>query len=376
MNENEILSYAAAVQPSGEEFLKAAAERQGALAKPPGSLGLLEEYSIRMAGVQKTIRPHTDHPGILVFAADNGVVEEGVSSAPKSVTWSQCVNMTRHLTGMSSMAHHFGDDVLVVDVGVDARFSPEQHAAGILDRKVRMGTRNLAKEAAMTREEVCAAMSAGIEAVGILKERGVDVIGIGEMGIGNTTTSSCVLAVLTGSDAETVTGRGGGLTDEAFVHKKQLIARALEMHFPGFPEQPVQDDVIGVLSKVGGLDISAMCGAFLACARAGIPAVVDGFISIVAAMCAVRLCPAAKDAVFLSHASYEIGYRIATEDLGVAPCLLCGMRLGEGSGCVVMFRVLEAACAAMNEMATFEEASINDDYLEEIRAKDSFTVES
>ena len=194
-------------------------------------------------------------------------------------------------------------------------------------------------------------------------------LGIGEMGIGNTTTSSAVLAALTGADVEAVTGRGGGLTDEGFLRKKEVLRQSLALH------RPDKNDVIGVLAGVGGLDLAAMTGAFLGCAHERVPAAVDGFISIAAALCAVRLCPAVRDYLFLSHDSYEVGYRIAAEELGLTPCLHLGMRLGEGSGCPLLFRVLEGACGVMRGMATFDEASIEDGYLEEIRAMDAFTVE-
>ena len=198
---------------------------------------------------------------------------------------------------------------------------------------------------------------------------GVQAIGVGEMGIGNTTTSAAVLAALTGASVDDVTGRGAGLTDAGFRRKKDVLAAALALHHPD-PADPV-----GVLSCVGGLDLAAMTGAFLGCAKERIPAVVDGYISIVAALCAVRLCPAVRDVLFLSHASYEIGYRLAADAIGLEPCLLLGMRLGEGSGCPLMFQVLKAACAVVNDMATFAEASIMDDYLDEIRSVDAFTVD-
>ena len=179
-----------------------------------------------------------------------------------------------------------------------------------------------------------------------------------------------MLAALTGAPVEALTGRGGGLTDSAFETKKRVIQQALDLH------RPPQDDPVAVLSMVGGLDLAAMTGAFLGCAREGVAAVVDGFISVVAALCAARLCPAAKDMMFLSHASYEAGYRLAADELGLEPCLLLGMRLGEGSGCPLMFRVLQGACAVLRDMATFAEGEIQDDYLAPIRAMDAFTVEN
>ena len=238
----------------------------------------------------------------------------------------------------------------------------------VVNKKVAYGTKNLRCEPAMTRQQALQAVMAGIEQACIAKAEGVDVLGVGEMGIGNTTTSSAVLAALTGATVEAVTGRGGGLLDKAFAVKKQVIREALDKH------QPDPNDPIDVLAKVGGFDLCAMCGVFLGAAAERIPVVIDGFISVVAALCAARLCPHVKDFLFPSHASFEVGYSIAVKELGLQPFLLLDMRLGEGSGCPLAFLTMEAACAVMNEMATFAEAAINDDYLEEIRKGDQFTV--
>ena len=192
------------------------------------------------------------------------------------------------------------------------------------------------------------------------------ILGAGEMGIGNTTTSAAVLAALTGLPVEAVTGRGGGMTDAGFLRKKQVITDALALHCPD------KNDVLDVLCKVGGLDIAAMCGVFLGAARQRLPVVIDGFISVVAALCARRLCPAAGDYFFASHASHEVGYAAAVKELGLEPWLHLGMRLGEGSGCPIAFRVMEAACATAEGMATFEGAAIDDSYLDDIRGKDCF----
>ena len=189
------------------------------------------------------------------------------------------------------------------------------------------------------------------------------------MGIGNTTTSSAVLAVLLDADVEAVTGRGGGITDQSFLKKKLVVKTAIEVN------QPDKTDVIDVLAKVGGFDIAAMCGAFLGCAITRRPVVIDGFISAVAALCACRLCPHAVQYFIPSHASYEIGYRLSMDAMGLEPLFLLGMRLGEGSGCPLAFEVLRAACAIINDMATFDQAGIDDGYLEEIREGDKFTVE-
>ena len=364
MTQQELQAYIQAVRPADEAAMSAARRRQAELAKPPGSMGQLEEMAIRLAGVTGQVCPTIECCRVAVFAADNGVVAEGVSCAPQSVTLQQAVNMTRRKTGMSALAKTYGDDVSVVDVGIAAAvFCPE-----ILPRKVRFGTGNIAVEPAMTRSEALTAMAVGMEAAAKAREDGISVLGVGEMGIGNTTTSAAVLSVLLGVDVEAVTGRGGGLTDEGFARKKQVLNRALARH------RPDPDDVLDVLHKVGGLDLAAMTGAFLGCAQERIAAAVDGYISVTAALCAVRLCPAVRDYLFLSHRSYELGYRMAAQALALTPCLALDMRLGEGSGCPLLFRVMEGACGVMRQMATFSEAAIADDYLAPIRAGDSFTV--
>lgn len=352
------------IAPADNAAMEKARQRQAELAKPPGSLGKLEDYSIRLAGITGNVKNEIEKCRVIVLAADNGVTAEGVSSAPTSVTLSQVINMTRHITGMSSLAFYFGNEVVVADLGIDT----DRKIPGVLDRKIRRSTGNIAKERAMTRQQVLDAMAVGLDLAADAAKDGVNAVGVGEMGIGNTTTSSAVLSALTGATPESVTGRGGGLTDQAFAVKKQVITKALVLHHPD------QEDVVDVLSAVGGLDLAAMTGVFLGCALQHIPAVVDGFISIVAALCACRLNPNVKHYLFLSHASYEIGYRLAAEELGLEPCLLLDMRLGEGSGCPIAFQILKAACAVMNGMGTFAEAAIQDDYLEPIRAQDSFTV--
>ena len=365
MTERELQQYMASIRGGDEAAMDAARRRQAALAKPPGSLGKLEDISIRLAGIGGEVCPTIRKCRVAVFAADNGVVAEGVSCAPQSVTLQQAVNMTRHKTGMSSLAQSFGDEVQVIDVGIAA----DVRCGDIIDRKVRRGTGNIAKEPAMERQEALAAIAAGIEAAAAAKKDGVDALGIGEMGIGNTTTSAAVLAVLLDVPVEQVTGRGGGLTDAGFQTKKRVLRQALALH------RPDKNDVVDVLCTVGGLDIAAMTGAFLGCAHDRIAAAVDGYISVVAALCAVRLCPAVRNHLFLSHRSFEVGYRLAAEALGLEPCLALDMRLGEGSGCPLLFRVMEGACGVMANMATFAEAAIEDDYLAPIRAGDSFTVE-
>lgn len=349
-----------AVAPLDRGTMTAAEVYQARLAKPPGSLGRLEEISIQLAGITGRVHNALNKKQLLVFAADNGVVAEGVSSTPQSVTKQQTINLTRGKTGAAVLAKHFGCGLTVCDVGVNA----DIYESTVLNRKIAYGTQNICTGPAMTREQTLQAILTGAE---IARTVDADVIGVGEMGIGNTTTSSAVLAVLLGADVEAVTGRGGGITEESFRKKKAVIRTVIEVN------RPDRDDVVGVLSKVGGFDLAAMCGAFLGAAAARRPAVIDGLISAAAALCAVRLCPNVRGYLVPSHASFEIGYRLAMEAMDLHPLFDLGMRLGEGSGCPLAFQVLDAACAVINDMATFDEAGINDDYLDEIRRGGQFT---
>ena len=254
-------------------------------------------------------------------SADNGVVVEGVSSAPQSVTLMQTINLTRAKTGASTLCKHFGCGITVCDVGVNADIKEPK----VLNRKIAYGTQNIVNGPAMSREQAMQAIMTGIE---LAQNTDADVIGIGEMGIGNTTTSSAVLAVLLGADVDAVTGRGGGITDASFLKKKQVIKTAIDVN------KPDKNDVIDVLAKVGGFDIAAMCGAFIGTAATCRPVVIDGFISAVAALCAYKLCPNSAAYFIPSHASYEIGYKLAMDAMGLQPLFLLGMRLGAQSQCV------------------------------------------
>lgn len=344
-----------------KEAMEKVRERQAQLAKPPGSLGRLEDLSVQLAGITGKVHNTLDKKHLLIFAADNGVVTEGVSSAPQSVTLQQTVNLTRAKTGASVLAKHFGCGITVCDVGVNADIQEPK----VLKKKIAYGTQNILHGPAMTRQQAEIAINIGYE---LARTTDADVFGIGEMGIGNTTTSSAIEAVLLDVAVEAVTGKGGGLTDTSFQHKKEVIRKAIELNAPD------KTDVVDVISKVGGFDIAAMCGAFLGAASAGKPVVIDGYISAVAALCAFKLCPNVKGYLIPSHASYEVGYKLAMDTMGLEPIFLLGMRLGEGSGCPLAFQVLDAACAIINNMATFDQAGINDDYLEEIRQGDKFTV--
>ncbi len=340
-----------------EAAMAAARTRQGRLAKPLGSLGRLEEISVQLAGISGKVRNHYDGKMLLVFCADNGVVEEGVSVSPQEVTRIQAENLAAGKTGAGVLAAEAGCRVRVYDVGINGSVTDER----ILVRKIRCGTANLLKSPAMPREEAVQTILTGAEAVKEAVRDGAGIIGIGELGIGNTTTSSAVLAALAETSAEEVTGRGGGLTDAALARKTEVIRKALEKH------RPDREDPIDVLAKVGGYDIAAMCGAFIGCAAQRIPAVIDGFISVVAALCTVRLCPNVRPYLFASHQSCEKGYLIAAGELGLAPLFDLQMRLGEGSGCPIAMKIIDSACAVMEKMATFEEADIDDSYLDELR---------
>ena len=340
-----------AILPLDAAAMAAARKRQAQLAKPPGSLGRLEDLSVQLAGITGKVHNQIAKKHLLVFAADNGVVAEGVTSAPQSVTLLQTVNLTRHKTGASTLCRHFGCEITVCDVGVNAEIQEPK----VLNRKIAYGTQNIAHGPAMKREQALQAIRTGFA---LAQATNADVIGIGEMGIGNTTTSAAVLSVLLNADVDAVTGRGGGITDESFQKKKQVIKTAVAINHPD------KNDVIDVL-----------CGAFLGCAAKRCPVVIDGFISAVAALCAYKLCPLAVQYFIPSHASYEIGYKLAMDVMGLQPIFLLGMRLGEGSGCPLAFEVLRAACAIINDMATFDQAGIDDGYLDEIRQGDKFTVE-
>ena len=358
----DLTVYLNAIRPLDDSAMAEARQRQAQLAKPPGSLGRLEDLSVQLAGITGQVHNKIEKKHLLVFAADNGVVAEGVSSAPQSVTLMQTINLTRHKTGASTLCKHFGCGITVCDVGVNADIKEP----AVLNRKIAYGTQNIAKGPAMTREQAEQAILTGIQ---LAQSTDTDVLGIGEMGIGNTTTSSAVLSVLLSASVEDVTGRGGGITDQSFLKKKQVIKDAIAIN------QPDKNDVLDVLAKVGGFDIAAMCGAFIGAAMTRRPVVIDGFISAVAALCAYKLCHNVKDYLIPSHASYEIGYRLAMDAMELQPMFLLGMRLGEGSGCPLAFEILDAACAIINDMATFDQAGIDDGYLDEIREGDKFSVE-
>ena len=355
--EPHLLEIVSAIQPPDRAAMDAALARQDRLAKPPHSLGALEDISVKLAGITGSVVNAVDRRRLIVFAADNGVTDEGVSSCPRIVTLRQTENLARGLTGAAVLARNFGSQLQVIDVGVAAVVN----APEVLDRKIAFGTRNFAREPAMTHDQALKALEIGIWAAKQAAANGIEIIGVGEMGIGNTTTSSAVLAALLGVGASETVSRGAGLTDAALDKKIAVIDAAL------IRLAPDAADPVDVLSKVGGFDLAAMCGAFLGAAAARLPAVIDGFISAVAALCACRLNPLCAHYLFPSHASAEKGCRLAMDAMGLSPMLNLHMRLGEGSGCPIAFEIIAAAERILSEMGTFDEAGIDDGYLAGIR---------
>ena len=356
----------ASILPPDRAAMAEALKREDSLAKPPHSLGKLEDLSVKLAGITGELYNPVDKRRVLVFASDNGIVEEGVASCPQSVTLSQTINFTRGLTGVAVLAKHFHTELDVMDVGINADFSQP----GVRDCKIAHGTKNFAREHAMTRQQALQALQIGIDAARRAKDEGVQIIGVGEMGIGNTSTSSAVLSTLLGLSARETVSRGAGINNESYARKIAVIDEAIGRW------QPDPSDPVDVLMKVGGFDLAAMCGAYIGAAACRLPVVIDGFISAVAALCAFRLNPLCADYMIPSHASAEKGYRLALEAMGLEPMLLMNMRLGEGSGCPIAFELVAASQSVIQNMATFEEAAIDDGYLEGIRGNKTFLGEA
>lgn len=314
-----------------------------ALAKPPGSLGRLEEMTVRLAGIQGDT-PRVRPRAVAVFAADNGVLDEGFHHVPRSVTAAQLMNMAKGDAAISVLCREADAELTLVDVGVEGDCS---HPA-ILDRKVARGTRNMAKGPAMTPEQAQAAFEAGVETAHMLCEKGHRIIGVGEMGIGNTATSAAVISCLCAISPEKTAGRGVGLADGMLRRKKDAITQAIAVNLPD------AKDPMDVIAKVGGLDIAAMAGCFTGAAQRGAACAVDGLISAAAALCAVRLRADTAGHLFASHAPAEPGYGVVCTELGLRPVLELDMRLGEGTGCPLLFLLLDAAVALFDGMARLD----------------------
>jgi len=328
--------------------MEAAKMRWDSRTKPLGSLGRLEELVVKLAGINGTASPVADKKSIVIMCADNGVVEENVSSCPKSVTASVTYNFTRGITGINVFSRLANASLEIVDIGVDADLPYSQ----ILNRKIRKGTWNMAKGPAMTREEAIQGIGTGIALVGELKKQGVNLLGTGEMGIGNTSTSSAVSSVLTGVPPQALVGYGSGLSEEAYINKIRVIKKAIDLN------RPDREDPIDVLSKVGGFDIAGLAGCFLGAALHGIPVVIDGFISAAAALVAACIQPKAREYMLPSHGSAEHGFAVVMEALKMEPLLKLEMRLGEGTGAALGFQLIDSALAAYNQMGSFKDAEI------------------
>ncbi|MFO7289028.1 MAG: nicotinate-nucleotide--dimethylbenzimidazole phosphoribosyltransferase [Bacillota bacterium] len=318
------------------------------LTKPLGSLGRLEETAIRLAGITGEVVPDLSRKAVLVMCGDHGVAEEGVSAYPQEVTGLMIDNFARGGAAINVLARRFGAELVVVDVGSKAKKLPPS----VIDRRVRPGTANMTAGPAMTREEALQALDVGIDRVEELVRGGVRMIAIGEMGIGNTTAGTAIAAVFTGRPVEVLTGRGTGIDDRAVLRKREAIRRAIEVN------RPDPADPIGVLAKVGGLEIAGMAGAVLGAAAAGIPVVLDGMISTAAALAAARLLPEVSEYLFASHLSAEPAHRFMLEELGLRPLIDAEMRLGEGTGAVLCFPLIDGALSLAREMATFADLGL------------------
>jgi nicotinate-nucleotide--dimethylbenzimidazole phosphoribosyltransferase len=338
-----------AIVPLDASAMAAAAQRWDNLTKPRGSLGRLETLACQVAGITGLARPRLTERLVCVMAGDHGVTVEGVSAYPSAVTAQMVYNFVRGGAAINVLARQAGARVIVVDMGVDAEFPP---LPGLLSQKIRRGTANFLRQPAMTRAEALASVERGLAlAEAEVKERATWVV-TGDMGIGNTTASSAIVAAMTGAAVEAVTGRGTGVTDPALAHKAAVIRQALERH------RPDAHDALDVLAKVGGFEIGGLVGVILGAAAHRCPVLLDGLIATAAALLAVRLVPAVRDYLIAGHRSVEPGHTVALRALDLAPVLELDMRLGEGTGGVLALTIVEAACRLLDEMATFAEAGV------------------
>jgi nicotinate-nucleotide--dimethylbenzimidazole phosphoribosyltransferase len=339
------------IQPLDAGLRETAQARLDRLTKPPGSLGRLEQLASSYVTMTGQLKPNVPRGMVFTFAADHGVAVEGVSAYPREVTPQMVMNFLRGGAGVNVLARHAGVDVRVVDIGVDHDFGP---VSGLLDRKIMKGTRNLSVEPAMTRAQAERAVTVGIELAEEAMREGVGLIGTGEMGIGNTTPSAAVTAVITGRAVADVTGRGTGIDEAGRTHKVAVIQRALDLHCPD------RVDPLDVLAKVGGLEIAGLAGLIIGAAAARVPIVLDGFIAGAAALIAVGFQPLCREYLIASHRSVEQGHRVILDHLGLTPLLDLDLRLGEGTGACLGMDLVCAAIKIYTEMATFGEAGVSE----------------
>lgn len=342
----------AAVQAVDGEWERVAWHRLDSLTKPPRSLGRIEALAAQLAAIQRTERPTSRPAAAVVFAADHGVAARGVSAYPQEVTAQMVRNFAAGGAAVNQLARTAGAELVVYDVGVAA---PLDDVGGIRHAKVRPGTRDMAAGPAMTLDETVSALQVGADAVDELASRtGVRAVALGEMGIGNTTAAAALVCALTGVPPSEVVGPGTGLDAEGVARKTAVVEQALAVNRDSLT------DPLGALAAVGGLEIAALAGAVIGCARHRAAAVIDGFISTAAALAAARLCPECVGYIIASHRSKERGHAVALASLGVEPLLDLDMRLGEASGAVLALPLLDAACAVIGGMATFSEAGVSE----------------
>lgn len=340
-----------AIVPLNEAAMAAARARQDTLTKPRGSLGRLEDISVLLAGIFGEPAPRIRRKSIILAAGDHGVVAEGVSAYPQEVTPQMVYNFLRGRAAINVLARHAGADIMILDAGIAADLVPHPL---LRSAKVGKGTANIAAGPSMTRQQAIQCIETGIEAAREQIAEGSDLIACGDMGIGNTTPSSAITAVITGADPAVTTGRGTGLDDPALSHKIEVVRRAIEVN------QPDPGDGLDVLSKVGGFEIGVLAGAMLGTAARHRPVVVDGFISGAAALIAWAMSPLARYYFIASHQSVEPGHRVGLAAMGLDPLLDLEMRLGEGTGAALAMHLIEAASRCLAEMATFAEAGVSE----------------
>lgn len=349
MSRTALYQLAAEIGPLHQASIEAAGLHLDQLTKPPGSLGKLEEVARQLAGIAGETIPTLGKKAVIVMAGDHGVCEESVSAFPAEVTPQMVLNFLNGGAAVNVLARHAGADVVCVDIGVNADLDHPQ----LVSRKVRKGTRNMAREAAMTEAEALQAIQAGIDIVQELVADGYTLFATGEMGIGNTTASSALLSVLTGTDVGAAVGRGTGIDDAKLRHKQSVIERAIGLN------RPDAGDPIDVLAKLGGLEIAGLTGVILGAALYRRPIVIDGFISSAAALVASRIAPQSAAYMLASHLSQETGHARLLQAIGLSPMLHMDMRLGEGTGAVLAFSLIEAAVKIMKEMASFASAGVS-----------------
>ncbi len=341
----------AGIAPADSNAMRAAEQRQDSLTKPPGSLGRLEELSVQLAGIFGTPQPRPRGKTLVVAAADHGVVAQGVTGYPQEVTAQMVLNFLSGGAAVSVMAKNAGVELVIVDAGVA---TPLPDHPGLRSVSAGRGTADVSLGPAMTREQAEACVAAGVRLATDAAERGADIIGTGDMGIGNTTASSAITAALTGRPPEETTGRGTGRSNQEMRHKIGVVERALAVN------RPDPADGLDVLAKVGGFEIGVLAGVVLGAARARRVVVLDGFISGAAGLIAHTLSPHVRDYMVAGHVSAEAGHRIVLSHLGLEPLLDLDMRLGEGTGAVLAMGLVEAAAACLADMATFAEAGVSD----------------